>query len=191
MQSININTLNVNKKYYKNVIINMKNNKIISLGCIISSYENGNYKISIRFYKIYSYLNNISLDIVNKILKNKFSQDISNQILRYYLKNDVSFISIKEDKKNNKLNTLKFTADINYINDTYEIFLNKPTLDNILIKENYSIFYKISKNLEKLLNNKICFDIDDIFNISDNEIDECIVHTISNNTIAWSINILE
>ena len=64
-------------------------------------------------------------------------------------------------------------------------------MDNILIKENYSIFYKISKNLEKLLNNKICFDIDDIFNISDNEIDECIVHTISNNTIAWSINILE
>ena len=62
-----------NKKYYKNVIVNIKNtNKIRSLGCIISSYISGNYNISIKFYKIYSYMNEISLENVKAIIKKSF-----------------------------------------------------------------------------------------------------------------------
>ena len=107
----------------------------------------------------------------------------------FYLKNDVSFISIKEDKNNNKYNTLKMSANINYCDNLYKICMNKPKLDNIYMEENYSIFYKISKHLEKLLNHKTSFNVDEIFNINDNEIDECIIHNICNNSTGWGINI--
>lgn len=191
MRNIITNRKKEDKKYYKNVIINMKNpEKITSLGCIISSYKSGNYKISIRFYKIYSFLNEISLENINNIIKKKFPHDIKEKILEYYLRDNISFISIKEDKENKKYNTLKITADINYCNKkkSYETFIKRPLLDNILIKENLSIINKISTNFENLLNNRISFDIDEIFNINDNEIDECIVHKICNRSIGWGIN---
>ena len=191
MQKIITNKEKKNKNYYRNAIVSMKNtDKITSLGCIISSNKSGNYKISIRFYKIYSFLNEISLENINKIIKNKFPHDIKNKILEYYLKNNISFISIKEDKKNKKYNTLKITADINYCDNKkkYETFINKPIIDDVSIKDNLSIINKISTNFENLLNNRLSFDIDEIFNIHDNEIDECIVHHICNCSIGWGIN---
>lgn len=186
MEKIITTTVKKHNKYYKNVIINMtNNNKIISLGCIISSYISGNYKITIRFYKIYSFENNICLDNINQIIKKKFPYDITTKILTSYLKNDVSFKSIKEDT----YNTLQLTANINYCNNLYKIFISKSTLDNIFTNENYSIFYKISKKFETLLNNKKSFDIDEIFNINDDKIDECIVCNINSTSCGWGINI--
>ena len=192
MQKIITNKEKENKKYYKNVLVTMKNtNNITSLGCIISCNKSGNYSISIRFYKIYSFLNEISLENINKIIKNKFPHDIKNKILEYYLRNNISFISIKEDKKNKKYNTLKITANINYCDNkkVYETFINKPTIDEVPIKNNLSIINKISTNFENLLNNRISFDIDEIFNIHDNEIDECVIHNIHNCSIGWGIYI--
>lgn len=185
MNKIITTTVKKNNKYYKNILINTTNNKIISLGCIISSYISGNYRISISFYKIYSFKNDICLDNINQIIKKKFPYDITNKILTSYLRNDVSFKSIKEDTHN----TLKLTANINYCNNLYKIFISKSTLDNIFINENYSIFYKISKKFETLLNNKTSFNIDEIFNINDDKIDECIVYNINSTSCGWGINI--
>lgn len=185
-----------NKNYYKNIIVNMKNkDKIISLGCIISSNSSDNlyndFKITTRFYKIYSFKNNLSLEYTNRIIRDAFPHDITDRILFFYLKNDVSFTSIKEDKKNRKYNTLKIIADIRYSNkcNLYETFINKPISDYISIKDCSYIVYKISKKFQKLLNNRKSFDINEIFNFSDNEVEQCIAHNIYSSQIGWGINI--
>ena len=107
-----------NRNQYKNILFKMKNSDFItSVGCIISFSNKKcneslkNFKIITRFYKIYSFKNDISFEFIYKVLTKIFPYEIVQKIIYYYIKNDVSFKSIKQDEKNN--NTLKFISNIN------------------------------------------------------------------------------
>ena len=173
-----------NKNYYKNVLVKTKYNEQLFNIANIISFLHKEYKIISRFYKIYSFKNDISVDYVYKIMKTKFPSDIINNIIQYYLKDDVSFHSIIDNKG---YNTIKFITNIKYSeeSDSYETFVDLPlSYKNNVIEDLENI---ISNNFKKLLNNKINFDINDIFLINDNRIDFSIVHKIYNSNIAWGM----
>ena len=108
---IDKNTIQENKNYYKNVLVKIKNEKkIYSLGCILLQNKN-EFKIIYKFYKIYSFTNNISLEYINHILTKKFPKEIAYIILNSYLKDDVSFLSIKN---NNSSDTFKIISNVKY-----------------------------------------------------------------------------
>ena len=64
--------LQQNKNYYRNILVKIKDKETIySLGCILLQIEN-EFKISYKFYKIYSFENNNSLEYIDYILTKKF-----------------------------------------------------------------------------------------------------------------------
>ena len=179
-------------KVYRNILINLsESNQIFEIGAIFShenNFEEKAYKITLRFYKIYSFENNsISLDYVNKIIKEISPSDVNYEILQFYLKDNVSFISVNE--YGNK-NTLKIILTINFCNKTksYKIKNNKADINcnnSDIIKK---IISKISDNSKNLLNNHIPLEIDDIFKINDDDVGFCIIHKIGVSKKGWSIN---
>ena len=179
-------------KVYRNILINLsESNKIFEIGTIFShenNFEEEIYKITLRFYKIYSFENNsISLDYVNKIIKDISPSDVNNEILQFYLKDNVSFISVNE--YGNK-NTLQIILSISFCNKTksYKIKNNKSDIncnDSNIIKK---IISKISDNLINVLNYNIPLEIDNIFKINDDDVEFCIIHKIGVSKNGWSIN---
>ena len=72
---IDKNPIQENKNYYKYVLVKIKNEKkIYSLSCILLQNKN-EFKIIYKFNKIYSFINNISLEYINHILTKKFHKE--------------------------------------------------------------------------------------------------------------------
>ena len=69
--SNNGNPIVSSKKYYKHILTKLKSNQTIVSIALIITYSNNNishcdFNIILRFYKIYSFKHNISLEYVNK-----------------------------------------------------------------------------------------------------------------------------
>ena len=190
---------------YNNIIIKLKNKRnIISMANIISYtttlYNNliyNNYKLTSRFYKIYSFKNRLPFEFVNKLLVKKFPIDIAYKIRDYYLKNDVSFSHVTEHEKGYYSNTLKIVTDIKYCLETnlYKSYIDKSRLDisnNLLHKDIYfitskmidSFVYKLN-NSEKILNKKNFF----VIKNKDKDIEFFISYKIYNTNIGWGLSL--
>lgn len=185
---INKNPIQQNKNYYKNVLVKIKDEKnIYSLGCILLQNKN-EFKIIYRFYKIYSFTNNISLEYINHILTKNFPKEIAYTILNSYLKNDVSFRSIKD---NNASDTFKIISNVKYCEEekTYKYNIENK-YKAILHKDELNIASYISKNLEILVNNNITKNLDNIFYLNKHNIEYSNIYKINSTIIAWGINIL-
>tara|TARA_B100000575_G_C23057442_1_gene608760 strand:- start:306 stop:881 length:576 start_codon:yes stop_codon:yes gene_type:complete len=185
---IDKNPIKKNKNYYKNVLVKIKDEKYIySLGCILLQNKN-QFKIIYKFYKIYSFTNNISLEYINHILTKKFPEEIAYIILNSYLKNDVSFISIKD---NNASDTFKIISNIKYCEEenTYKYNIENK-FKTILYKDELNIASFISKNLEIILNNNTTKNLDNIFYLNNNNIEYSYIYKINSSIIAWGITIL-
>ena len=180
-------TIQQNKNYYRNILVKIKNKKTIySLSCILSQNKN-EFKIIYRFYKIYSFTNNISLEYINHILTEKFPKEIAYIILSSYLKNDVSFRSTKD----NHFSNIKIISNIKYC-EKEKIY--KYNIENnskaILYKDELNIASSISKNLVSLINNNTTKNLDNIFYLNNHNIEYSNIYKINSTTIAWGINIL-
>lgn len=185
---INKNLIQENKNYYKNVLVKIKDKKnIYSLGCILLQNKN-EFKIIYKFYKIYSFTNNISLEYINHILTKKFPKEIAYIILNSYIKDDVSFFSIKD---NNSSNTFKIISNIKYCEEekTYKYNIEN-TFKAVLYEDELNIASFISKNLETIINNNTTKNLDDIFYLNNHNIEYSNIYKINSSIIAWGINIL-
>lgn len=185
---IDKNTIQENKNYYKNVLVKIKNEKkIYSLGCILLQNKN-EFKIIYKFYKIYSFTNNISLEYINHILTKKFPKEIAYIILNSYLKDDVSFLSIKD---NNSSDTFKIISNVKYCEEEK---IYKYNIENnfkvVLYKDELNIASFISKNLETIINNNTTKNLDNIFYLNNHNIEYSNIYKINSTIIAWGINIL-
>ena len=186
------NSILENKNYYRNILIKPKNkNKYYSVSFILYLYNNI-YKLTSRFYKIRSFTSDIPLDYIYQTFLSILPPDLVNIIIEFYLKNDVSFNSIPHP--DNSKNTIKFISNIKYSNklNKYQITIDNPPLNN---KENIRISdlsSSISNNFLDLLNDtQQSFDINSITsNKIDTPFDICDIHKITNNDIAWGINIV-
>tara|TARA_Y100000741_G_scaffold363389_1_gene351536 strand:- start:5646 stop:6266 length:621 start_codon:yes stop_codon:yes gene_type:complete len=182
-------TMQQNKNYYKNVLVKIRNEKkIYSLGCSLLQNKN-EFKIIYKFYKIYSFTNNISLEYINHILTEKFPKEIAYTILISYLKNDVSFFSIKD---NNSSDTFKIISYIKYCKEekTYKYNIQNKC-KAILYKDEFNIASSIAKNLETSINNNTTKNLDNIFYLNNHNIEYSNIYKINNhNIIAWGIDIL-
>lgn len=179
--------LKQNKNYTKNILVKIKNKKIIySIGCILLQLEN-EFKIIYRFYKIHAFTNGISLEYINHILTHHFPKEISYIILKSYLKNNVSFISIK----NNNPNTFKIISNLTYSEEEKKYKTNIINIqNNFLHKEIFDISSNISKNLEIFINNNKKKNIEDIFYLNNPNIEYSNIYNIYSADIAWGINFL-
>lgn len=182
----NGNAILENKNYYRNMLIKPKTlDKYYSTSFILH-LSNNIYKLTTRFYKIRSFRSNIPLDYIYKTFISILPTDIVNIIIEFYLKNDVSFNSIPHPDNSN--NTIKFISNIKYSNklNKYQITLDNPTLnkENIVIGE---LSNCISNNFLDLLNTHQSFDIN---SITSNKMEICNIYRITNNDIAWGINII-
>lgn len=196
MISITNNGLHIskNKNYYKHILIKMNKN-IISLGVSISVSDN-QYKMIIRFYKIYSSKNNLSLEHINEIVADKFPIEIADIIIQKFLENGLSFEAIKEDENNGSHNTVQVTIKLVYSETLKSYVTNIEKISSFIYKDIVDdIASKISDNFESYLNNKTYFDINDIFNLKkDNKnMDYSYIYRIynsykvDNNNIGWGI----
>lgn len=190
---INNEPIEENKNYYINLLIKKKRNNnnggaTYSIGCIVS-LSNGKFKIICRYYKVYSFINNIPFDYINNIITKKFPLGVSDNILNSYLNTDVSFKSIQECKNSN---TLKIESIIHFCEKekSNKIHHTNICLKSILFKDAYQFSSNISKNLKKYLDLDDIFHINDIFNLHDDDIEYCNIHKIINGDIAWGVILL-
>lgn len=195
MNKIKINgqDIEIDKKYYKNILVKLKNNNnIYSIGCIFNISKNlSRLNIVNRFYKIRSFVNEIPLDYVNLMLKNKLPIELVNKILFYFLKDDVSFRPIQ----NKKYSTFTIKYNVFYHND-----LNKfqTTVGNIPyvsdefnsknIKHCSFISSIISDNILNLINTNNTFELNKIFYLTDENIEYCLNYYINSTKQGWGIN---
>ena len=182
------NSILENKNYYRNILIKPKNiDKYYSTSFILY-LSNNIYKLTTRFYKIRSFRSNISLDRIYKTFISILPPDIVNIIIEFYLKNDVSFYSIPDPDNSN--NTIKFISNIKYSNklNKYQIIIDNTSLnnkENILISELSN--YIFNSFLDLLNNTQQSFNIN---SITSNKMEICDIYRITNNDIAWGINIV-
>jgi len=181
-----------NKNYYINLLVKKRENNnngrgaTYSIACIVS-LSNGKIKIICRYYKVYSFTNNIPLDYINNILTKKFPLGVSDNILNSYLNDDVYFKSIQECENSN---TLKIESIIHFCEKekSNKIHHTNICLKSILFKDVYQFSSNISKKLKKYLDSDDFFHINDIFNLhDDDDIEYCNIHKIINEGIAWGI----
>ena len=182
---------NLKNKLYKNLIIKMKGyDSIIELGLNLYSLKKNNFMMSIKFYKMYSFTSDISIDFIFKIINKVFTNDISINILRFYLRNDISFRSIEDTNKN----TLKFQQEIeimpNALGDFSIKTLDISSYNSIFLKnrkEQLNIALIIFNKFKRLLTHTEIFDINDIFKFDDENIDFYYQHKIFSSDIAWGL----
>lgn len=185
---IDKNPIQENKNYYKYVLVKIKNEKkIYSFSCILLQNKN-EFKIIYKFYKIYSFINNISLEYINHILTKKFPKEIAYIILKSYLKDDVSFLSVKDD---NSSDTFKIISNVKYCEEEKIYKYNiENTFKTVLYKDELNIVSYISKNLETIINNNTTKNLDNIFYLNNHNIEYSNIYKINSSIIAWGINIL-
>lgn len=183
----------LNYNFYQNLIIKMKDkDSIINIGFQLSTPIKNCFIISTRFYKIYSFRDDIPIDYILKIFNLIFPNEISIYILKFYLRNDISFRSIEDTNKN----TLRYQQKLEIIPNFLGQFSIKTF--NILPhnssyfknqKENFDIASMIFNKFKKLLTYNEKFDTNEIFRLDDTNIDFCYQHKIFSSDIAWGFSI--
>jgi len=176
-------------KLYENLIIKMKDDdSIIEVGFILSSLKKNNFIISTRFYKIYSYIFEISIDYIFKIINKVFPKDISINILRFYLRNDISFRSIEGTNKDTLIHQQKIEVIPNALGDFSIETSDISSRNSIFLKnQKMDIASIIFNKFKRLLTHTEIFDINDIFKLDDENIDFCYQHKIFSSDIAWGL----
>ena len=201
MDKIKINgqSIEIEKKYYKNILVKLKNNnKIFSIGCIVNlskdlqeNTSNLNLNIVNRFYKIYSFQNEIPFDYVNIVLKKIFSIELVNKILFFYLKDDISFRSVK--KKNSFFTfTMKYKLIYDKASNNYQTTLDnipdiKDDFNSKNIKQCSHIASILTNNILKLLKSNKNFEINKFFYLTDKNIEYCFDYYINSTKCGWGM----